>query len=451
MIERSFPQSIEAEQAVLGAIFLKPTLLPELNEILASVDFYRPEHGVLYGHLQKMSTAGEAIDLVTVTESMRSRDLLDKVGGLGFLTAINQSVPTAANVRHYVDIVLEKSRRRQIIDAGTAIVNAAYDESIEIEDVLDQSENTILAVTNKEWGKQGSSMTDILLKTFSRIDALCKNKGGITGIPTGFVDFDRLTAGLHPSDFIIIAARPSMGKTAFALNIAAHVALHQDKHVALFSLEMSDEQITERILCAEGAVDSQKLRVGELNKDDWDRMLCTAEMLGGENLQVDDTPEITAAALRQKARKIKSQHGLDLIIIDYLQLMEGSKGKTENRQQEIAEISRSLKALARELNVPVIALSQLSRAVETRQDKRPMLSDLRESGSLEQDADIVAFLYRDDYYNPDSQNKNITDLIIAKHRNGPIDTIRLFFHKQFTKFSNLTDSNRQEVKVNEQS
>lgn len=451
MIERSFPQSIEAEQAVLGAVFLKPTLLPEINEILASVDFYRPEHGVLYGHLQKMSTAGEAIDLVTVTESMRSRDLLDKVGGLGFLTAINQSVPTAANARHYVDIVLEKSRRRQIIDAGTAIVNAAYDESIEIEDVLDQSENTILAVTNKEWGKQGSSMTDILLNTFSRIDALCKNKGGITGIPTGFVDFDRLTAGLHPSDFIIIAARPSMGKTAFALNIAAHVALHQDKHVALFSLEMSDEQITERILCAEGAVDSQKLRVGELNKDDWDRMLCTAEMLGGENLQVDDTPEITAAALRQKARKIKSQHGLDLIIIDYLQLMEGSKGKTENRQQEIAEISRSLKALARELNVPVIALSQLSRAVETRQDKRPMLSDLRESGSLEQDADIVAFLYRDDYYNPDSQNKNITDLIIAKHRNGPIDTIRLFFHKQFTKFSNLTDSKRQEVKVNEQS
>ena len=446
MIERSFPQSIEAEQAVLGAVFLKPTLLPEINEILASVDFYRPEHGVLYGHLQKMSTAGEAIDLVTVTESMRSRDLLDKIGGLGFLTAINQSVPTAANARHYVDIVLEKSRRRQIIDAGTAIVNAAYDESIEIEDVLDQSENTILAVTNKEWGKQGSSMTDILLNTFSRIDALCKNKGGITGIPTGFVDFDRLTAGLHPSDFIIIAARPSMGKTAFALNIAAHVALHQDKHVALFSLEMSDEQITERILCAEGAVDSQKLRVGELNKDDWDRMLCTAEMLGGENLQVDDTPEITAAALRQKARKIKSQHGLDLIIIDYLQLMEGSKGKTENRQQEIAEISRSLKALARELNVPVIALSQLSRAVETRQDKRPMLSDLRESGSLEQDADIVAFLYRDDYYNPDSQNKNITDLIIAKHRNGPIDTIRLFFHKQFTKFSNLTDSKRQEVK-----
>lgn len=446
MIERSFPQSIEAEQAVLGAVFLKPTLLPEINEILASVDFYRPEHGVLYGHLQKMSTAGEAIDLVTVTESMRSRDLLDKVGGLGFLTAINQSVPTAANARHYVDIVLEKSRRRQIIDAGTAIVNAAYDESIEIEDVLDQSENTILAVTNKEWSKQGSSMTDILLNTFSRIDALCKNKGGITGIPTGFVDFDRLTAGLHPSDFIIIAARPSMGKTAFALNIAAHVALHQDKHVALFSLEMSDEQITERILCAEGAVDSQKLRVGELNKDDWDRMLCTAEMLGGENLQVDDTPEITAAALRQKARKIKSQHGLDLIIIDYLQLMEGSKGKTENRQQEIAEISRSLKALARELNVPVIALSQLSRAVETRQDKRPMLSDLRESGSLEQDADIVAFLYRDDYYNPDSQNKNITDLIIAKHRNGPIDTIRLFFHKQFTKFSNLTDSKRQEVK-----
>ncbi len=446
MIERSFPQSIEAEQAVLGAVFLKPTLLPEINEILASVDFYRPEHGVLYGHLQKMSTAGEAIDLVTVTESMRSRDLLDKVGGLGFLTAINQSVPTAANARHYVDIVLEKSRRRQIIDAGTAIVNAAYDESIEIEDVLDQSENTILAVTNKEWSKQGSSMTDILLNTFSRIDALCKNKGGITGIPTGFVDFDRLTAGLHPSDFIIIAARPSMGKTAFALNIAAHVALHQDKHVALFSLEMSDEQITERILCAEGAVDSQKLRVGELNKDDWDRMLCTAEMLGGENLQVDDIPEITAAALRQKARKIKSQHGLDLIIIDYLQLMEGSKGKTENRQQEIAEISRSLKALARELNVPVIALSQLSRAVETRQDKRPMLSDLRESGSLEQDADIVAFLYRDDYYNPDSQNKNITDLIIAKHRNGPIDTIRLFFHKQFTKFSNLTDSKRQEVK-----
>ena len=451
MIERSFPQSIEAEQAVLGAVFLKPTLLPEINEILASVDFYRPEHGVLYGHLQKMSTAGEAIDLVTVTESMRSRDLLDKVGGLGFLTAINQSVPTAANARHYVDIVLEKSRRRQIIDAGTAIVNAAYDESIEIEDVLDQSENTILAVTNKEWGKQGSSMTDILLNTFSRIDALCKNKGGITGIPTGFVDFDRLTAGLHPSDFIIIAARPSMGKTAFALNIAAHVALHQDKHVALFSLEMSDEQITERILCAEGAVDSQKLRVGELNKDDWNRMLCTAEMLGGENLQVDDTPEITAAALRQKARKIKSQHGLDLIIIDYLQLMEGSKGKTENRQQEIAEISRSLKALARELNVPVIALSQLSRAVEMRQDKRPMLSDLRESGSLEQDADIVAFLYRDDYYNPDSQNKNITDLIIAKHRNGPIDTIRLFFHKQFTNFSNLTDSKRQEVKVNEQS
>lgn len=434
MIERSFPQSIEAEQAVLGAVFLKPTLLPEINEILASVDFYRPEHGVLYGHLQKMSTAGEAIDLVTVTESMRSRDLLDKVGGLGFLTAINQSVPTAANARHYVDIVLEKSRRRQIIDAGTAIVNAAYDESIEIEDVLDQSENTILAVTNKEWGKQGSSMTDILLNTFSRIDALCKNKGGITGIPTGFVDFDRLTAGLHPSDFIIIAARPSMGKTAFALNIASYLSIKKDTPVAFFSLEMSSNQLIHRIFSSYGLIPLFNLKSGNLDDAHTQKLIKVSNKLSQSKLIIND--EISnLMSLRSIARKLKRENDIKLIIIDYLQLLEGTR--RENRNLEISEISRSLKILAKELDIPIIALSQLSRSVESRQVKKPMLSDLRESGSLEQDADIVMFLYREDYYNPETENKNITDVIIAKNRNGPTGTIPVYFHKEYVRFQDL--------------
>ena len=304
---------------------------------------------------------------------------------------------------------------------------------------MDQAEKKILAVAAHQTGGAFEPIKDILLNTFSKIETLYETKGGITGIPSGFKDLDNLTSGLQPSDLILVAARPSMGKTAFTLNIATHVAVYEKKPVAFFSLEMSKEQLVQRMLCSEGGIDAQRLRVGELEEKDWTRLISAADRLAAAPIFIDDTAGITVMELRSKARRLKAEHGLELIVIDYLQLMQGRASKnSDNRQQEISEISRSLKALARELNVPVIALSQLSRSVESRQVKKPMLSDLRESGSLEQDADIVMFLYREDYYDPDTENKNITDLIIAKHRNGPVDTVQLFFHKQFTKFADLS-------------
>ena len=438
-MDRMPPASVEAEQAVLGAMLLKPDAVTTAAEELTADDFYRETHRLIFEAMMELKERTEPVDLVTLTEQLKKADKLAKIGGIPALSLIANSVPTAANVHYHARIVHEKAQLRSLIAAATEIAGAAYESADEVEDIMDSAEKRILQVSSGKRSKDFVPLQDILLDALEQIDLRYNNKGCITGLPTGFTELDHLTAGLQKSDLILVAARPSMGKTAFTLNIAAHVVLRAKEPVAFFSLEMSKEQLVQRLLCSEGRIDSQRLRVGELEEKEWGDLIDTANRLSAAPLYIDDTPSITVMELRSKARRLKAEHGLSLIVIDYLQLMQGRASKNgDNRQQEISEISRSLKALARELNVPVIALSQLSRSVESRQIKRPMLSDLRESGSLEQDADIVMFLYREDYYDPETENKNITEVIIAKHRNGPVDTVDLTFLKQFTKFGNLS-------------
>ena len=435
--ERVPPQNIEAEQAVLGAMLIKKEAIAEVQEILQPDDFYREAHRIVYEAMVQLQNNDEAVALVTLTEQLRKSEQLDKIGGLAFITQLANAVPTAANVVYHAKIVKEKAELRSLINAATAIASAAYEDNTDVENIMDDAEKKILAVANRKNGGAFESMKSIVMRTFERINVLYESKGGLTGISSGFKDLDKLTAGLQKSDLILVAARPSMGKTAFTLNIASYVGTHGGK-VAFFSLEMSKEQLMQRMLCAEGGIDATKLRTGQLDTQEWNKLVHVADTLSRAPIYIDDTAGITVMELRSKARRLKAEHGLDLIIIDYLQLMQGRPSKNgDNRQQEISEISRSLKALARELDLPVIALSQLSRSVESRQIKKPMLSDLRESGSLEQDADIVMFLYREDYYDKDTENKNITDVIVAKHRNGPVDTISLFFQKEYTKFRDL--------------
>ena len=438
MLDRIPPQSVEAEQSVLGAMLIEKEAIIKVMEILKPDDFYRESHRVIYQAVLSLANRSEAVDIITVTEQLRKDDKLEAVGGISYVTSLANAIPTAANVGHHARIVEEKALLRGLITTATHIAGMGYDANEEVEQILDQAEKMILGVSGRKMGPGFTPIREIISKAMTKIEELYQSKGGITGLPTGFKDLDRLTSGLQPSDLILVAARPSMGKTAFTLNIAQHVALREKKAVAFFSLEMSKEQLVQRMICAEAAIDSAKLRIGDLADSDWPKLVNACNRLYEAPLFIDDTAGITAAQMRSKARRLKIEHGLRLIVIDYLQLMQGSGSKnSENRQQEISEISRSLKALARELNVPIIALSQLSRSVEARQSKKPLLSDLRESGSLEQDADIVSFLYREDYYNPETDNKNITEVIIAKHRNGPVDTVRLFFHKQFTRFSDL--------------
>ena len=438
-MERMPPASVEAEQAVLGAMLLKPDAVTTAAEELTADDFYRETHRLIFEAMMDLKERTEPVDLVTLTEQLKKADKLTKIGGIPALSLIANSVPTAANVQYHARIVREKAQLRSLIHAATEIAGAAYEDAEDVEDIMDSAEKRILEVASGKRSKDFVPLQDILLNTLEQIEARYSNKGSITGLPTGFTELDHLTAGLQKSDLILVAARPSMGKTAFTLNIAAHVVLRAKEPVAFFSLEMNKEQLVQRLICSEGRIDSQRLRVGELDDKDWGDLIDTANRLSAAPLYIDDTPGITVMELRSKARRLKAEQGLSLIIIDYLQLMQGRTSKSgDNRQQEISEISRSLKALARELDVPVIALSQLSRSVEARQVKRPMLSDLRESGSLEQDADIVMFLYREDYYDPETENKNITEVIIAKHRNGPVDTVDLTFLKQFTKFGDLS-------------
>ncbi len=440
MIDRVPPQNIDAEQAVLGAMLIKKEAIAEVSQILRPEDFYRDAHKIVYEAMLTLFNKNEPADIVTVSEYLNNENLMEKVGGVTFITALANTVPTAANVTYHAKIVREKADLRHLINTATDIAGMAYESSDDVADVIDKSEKMIMEVANRQNVSAFTPMRDIVMETFDKINVLYENKGGLTGIPCGFTDLDKLTSGLQASDLILVAARPSMGKTAFTLNIGAHVALKEHKNVAFFSLEMSKQQLVQRMLCSEGGIDSQKLRKGELDKTDWSKLVNVANKVAEAPLYIDDTAGITVIELRSKARRLKAEKGLDLIIIDYLQLMQGrtGKGATDNRQQEISEISRSLKAVARELNVPVIALSQLSRSVESRQIKRPMLSDLRESGSLEQDADIVMFLYREDYYDPETVNKNITEVIVAKHRNGPVDTVKMFFKKEFTRFNDLS-------------
>ena len=446
MEERVPPQNIEAEQSVLGAMLIDKEAIAKTTEILTGDDFYREAHRVIFNAMLELYNKNEAVDLITVTDVLRRDNKLEDIGGIAYITSLANVVLTAANVKYHADIVAEKSVLRQLVKVSTEIAAMGYEANDEVGVLLDTAESRILEISNRKKRTDFTPISAVHMDSVQNIEKLLNNKGGLTGIPTGFNDLDKLTSGLHPSDFIILAARPSMGKTALALNIVQNVALRAHKRVggdprsvAFFSLEMSKEQLVNRMLCAEANIDSQRLRIGEMGDKDWDSLWAACDTMSKAKIYIDDTAGITVMEMRSRARRLKAEHGLDLIVVDYLQLMQGSgkRNTSGDRQQEVSEISRSLKALARELDVPVLALSQLSRGVEARQLKRPMLSDLRESGSLEQDADIVTFLYREDYYKPDTENKH-TELIIAKHRNGPVDTVNLFFHKQFTKFVGFT-------------
>ncbi|TFD96585.1 replicative DNA helicase [Jeotgalibacillus sp. R-1-5s-1] len=435
--DRMPPQNIEAEMAVLGAIFLEPQSLISAQEILMPEDFYRSAHQRIFEVMVRLSDRGKAIDLVTVTEELSAMKELEDVGGISYLTDLAGFVPTAANVEYYAHIVEEKALLRRLIRTATTIAQDGYAREDEVENLLAEAERNIMEVANRKNTSAFHSMKDVLVRTYDNIEMLNSTKGDITGIATGFNELDRMTAGFQRNDLIIVAARPSVGKTAFALNIAQNVATKTGENVAIFSLEMGAEQLVMRMLCAEGNINAQNLRTGALTDEDWRKLTMAMGSLSNAGIYIDDTPGVRVQDIRAKCRRLKQEHGLGMILIDYMQLIHGTGKPGENRQQEVSEISRSLKGLARELEVPLIALSQLSRGVESRQDKRPMMSDLRESGSIEQDADIVAFLYRDDYYDKESENQNTIEIIIAKQRNGPVGTVSLAFIKEYNKFVNL--------------
>ncbi len=435
--DRLPPQNIEAEQAVLGAIFLEPSSLTLASEVLIPDDFYRAAHQKIFNCMLLLSDKGQAVDLVTVTEELSAAKLIEDIGGVSYLSELAGAVPTAANIEYYAKIVEEKSLLRRLIRTATNIAQDGYTREDEVENVLGEAEKSILEVAQRKNAGAFHNIKDVLVRTYDNIEIMHNRKGDITGIATGFTELDKMTAGFQRNDLIIVGARPSVGKTAFALNIAQNVATKTEENVAIFSLEMGAEQLVMRMLCAEGNIDAQRLRTGSLTDDDWGKLTMAMGSLSNAGIFIDDTPGIRITDIRSKCRRLKQEHGLGMILIDYLQLIVGSGRTGENRQQEVSEISRSLKALARELQIPVIALSQLSRGVEQRQDKRPMMSDIRESGSIEQDADIVAFLYRDDYYDKESEDKNIIEIIIAKQRNGPVGTVQLAFVKEYNKFVNL--------------
>lgn len=437
------PQNIEAEQAVLGAILLDTEALVTAMERVTSEDFYRGSHQRIFESIIELAEGNEPVDLVTLTSKLQDKGHLEDIGGVTYLAELARAVPTAANVDYYAQIVEEKSMLRRLIRAATQIVTNGYAAGEDVGGLLSEAEQRILEISQRRTSNGFISIREVLMEVFEKVEFLFHQKGGSTGIPSGFTDLDRMTSGFQRSDLIIVAARPSVGKTAFSLNIAQNVGVRAKETVAIFSLEMGAAQLVQRMLCAEANVDATRMRTGSLEGDDWEKLTMAMGALSEANIYIDDSPSVTVADIRAKCRRLKQEKGLGMILIDYLQLIHG-RGKGDNRQQEVSEISRTLKQIARELNVPVIALSQLSRGVEQRQDKRPMMSDLRESGSIEQDADIVAFLYRDDYYDKESEKKNIIEIIIAKQRNGPVGTVELAFLKNFNKFVNL-DRTHQEV------
>lgn len=435
--DRVPPQNTEAEQAVLGAILLENEALYTALEKVRPEDFYKQSHQKIFLAMVELAEEQEPIDLVTVTAKLSDKQELDQVGGVRYLTELANAVPTAANVDYYAEIVEEKALLRRLIRTATEIVSNGYSGADDVKQLLSDAEQRVMEISNRKNSSGFTAVKDVLMEVFERVEFLFNNKGGETGIASGFTDLDKMTSGFQRSDLIIVAARPSVGKTAFALNIAQNVGVRTGEVVAIFSLEMGVTQLVQRMLCAESNVDASKLRTGNLDPEDWEKLTMAIGTLSEAKIFIDDSPSITVMDIRSKCRRLKQEQGLGMVVIDYLQLIQGRGKSGENRQQEVSEISRTLKAIARELDVPVIALSQLSRGVEQRQDKRPMMSDLRESGSIEQDADIVAFLYRDDYYNQESEKKNIIEIIIAKQRNGPVGTVELVFLKNYNKFVNL--------------
>lgn len=430
------PHNIEAEQSVLGAMLLDKNAIAEATEILNGSEFYKESHRVLFESITEIYNKDEPVDMVTLVELLKNRESLDAVGGVSYISTLATSVPTTSNVKYYAKIVEEKSTLRRLILASNDIIDKCYTEQEDVEQALSLAEKNIFDISQKKNNKDFEHLNTIIVRTFDEFERLYKNKGEIKGIPTGFTDLDSKTNGFQKGDMVLIAARPSMGKTAFALNVATYPALRAGKSVAIFSLEMSKEQLVYRMLSSEANIDLGKLLTGNLEDEDWVKLAKAAGPMSNSSVFIDDTPGVSITEMRSKCRRLKIEKGLDLIVVDYLQLMSGS-GRVESRQQEVSEISRSLKAIAKEMEAPVIALSQLSRAPEMRADHRPILSDLRESGSIEQDADVVMFLYRDEYYNKDSEKKGIGEVIIAKQRNGPTGTTELAWLGQYTKFGNL--------------
>jgi replicative DNA helicase len=435
--DKMLPQSLEAEQAVLAAMFNDRDAILEVIPILKETDFYRHDHGVLFATMRKMNELNVPVDLVTITAQLDKDGNLEKAGGIAYVAQIANSLGSAANVTHYANIVKEKAVLRDLISIASNISNRSYDDTEETEKILDDAERMVLEISQKRSRSGLTPIADVIDESLSHLEMLAQKKEGLTGLTSGFSDLDRMTSGWQKSDFIILAARPAMGKTALALNMAQNAAMETKQPVAIFSLEMSKEQLVNRMIASQAEIDQQTLRNGRIFGNDWINLVNAIAPLGEAPVYIDDTPAISVREVRAKARRLKTEQGLSLIIIDYLQLM-GSTGRIESRQQEVSQISRSLKALARELDIPIIALSQLSRSVEQGQEKKPSLSHLRESGSLEQDADIVMFIYRDEYYNENSDKKGQAEIIIAKHRNGATGSVELCFRKEFTKFSNLS-------------
>ena len=439
LIKRVMPHSVEAEQSVVGAMLMDKDAILTASELISGQDFYQSAYGVIFDSMVELFNEGRPVDLVTLQDRLKEKDVPPEISSLEFVRDLVTAVPTSANVKYYAEIVADKSMMRRLIKLNDERSNICYAGNEPLSAILEKTEKSVFELLQKRNLGEYTPIRQVVLNALDRIERAAKNKGNVTGVPTGFNDLDYKLSGLQPSDLVLVAARPSMGKTAFVLNIAQYVAFKKEKGVAIFSLEMSKEQLVNRLFSLESQVDSQAIRTGNLKDSDWEKLIEGAGIIGKSNLIIDDTPGISVSELRSKCRKYKLEHDIQLVIIDYLQLMTGSVGRhSESRQQEISEISRSLKALARELNVPVVALSQLSRAVEGRPDKRPMLSDLRESGAIEQDADVVMFIYRDEYYNKDTEYKKQAEIIIAKQRNGPVGTVHLAWLADYTKFANLS-------------
>jgi replicative DNA helicase len=443
-MDKSMPQKIDAEQAILGSMFLSEKALGRIIETINKDMFYLDSHKKIFEVMKNLADKNIPLDITTVTAELEQKKLLNQVGGVEYLTQIINTVPTAANAEEYIKIVEDKFLRRNLIEAGTDIANEGFNSTDDIGDILDDAEKKIFDVVRNRRGSEFQTIQDVLFKAQADLEKLASLKGEITGVPSGYYDLDKLTSGFHENELIIVAARPAMGKTAFALNMAVNMALNSKKSVALFNMEMGAEQLISRMLSSVGQIEGNKLRTGKLEHQDWKRVNEAISRLADTKIFIDDTPGMTVSEMRAKCRRLaNSEDGLDVVIIDYLQLISGSAKYAGQRQQEVSEISRSLKTMAMELNIPVIALAQLSRSVEGREDKRPLLSDLRESGSIEQDADIVAFLYRDDYYNKESaidENTSKSEFIIAKHRNGPTATINLIFKRDTSSFFNMENS-----------
>ena len=443
IIKRMMPNSLEAEQSVVGSMIMDKEAIVTAMETLIEEDFYHKQYGILFQGMIELYSAGQPVDLVTLQNKLKEKDVPQEVASMDFVRDLLTAVPTSANIKYYANIVKEAAMKRKLIRVMEEIENECYAGKESLDSVMDKTEHDVFQILSSRTGGDYVPIRTVVMNALEKIEAASQQQGSVTGIPTGFIDLDYRTAGLQPSDLILVAARPSMGKTAFVLNIAQHVAFHKDMCTAIFSLEMSKEQLVNRMFSLESGVDAQALRTGNMSDADWEKLIAGAGVIGNSKLIIDDTPGISISELRSKCRKYKLESDLKLIIIDYLQLMSGSGRSSDSRQQEISDISRSLKALARELSVPVIALSQLSRAVEQRPDHRPMLSDLRESGAIEQDADVVMFIYRDDYYNKDTELKGVSEIIIAKQRNGPIGTVNLAWLPQYTKSANLEHNPRE--------